>query len=379
MVLGYVREAEALELAEKSFRWQENPFVAAPPRFPEPHRELPLARVRAEPLKEGYLSIAWPSPPWVYGGVGALGALAIVLGHGEASPLHGAMKRDRLLCTEVQASCYTPVDPGLTIVGLTLQPANAREAVREALTQTYRLRSEEVTAEELSIACRLLEGDAVYQRETVQGQARKLGFYQSSASGVEFEQRYLEQVSRLTPVRLRDAAERWIDPSAAVLAALLPELNAPSEGELLELLEEAARQRRPRAPSSSAAPEKRAPVRFAEHPKTGPLLREELPGGGVLLIKEERAVPLAALRAAWRGGLRAGDASDAGINMLLARLVSKGTQTRAAERLVREMEAMGGSIGGGTRAPPFRVRRPVLLPALAAGVGRPPPGPPPTA
>jgi len=53
--------------------------------------------------------------------------------------------------------------------------------VREALEQTYRLRSEEVTLEELSLACRLLESDAVYQRETVQGQARKLGFYQSSA------------------------------------------------------------------------------------------------------------------------------------------------------------------------------------------------------
>src|SRR5207302_935140 len=252
IVVGDVREAEALQLAQKLFAWPPEPFEAAPARPAEPHREMPLARLRKEPLKEGYLSIAWPSPPLVHEDVAALDALAIVLGHGEASRLHRAMKRDRLLCTEVQASCYTPVDPGLTIVGLTLQPASAREA-----------------------------------------------------------------------------AERWIDPSAAVRAALLPEQDAPSEGELLELLEEAARQRRPRAPSSSAAPEKRAPVRFAEHPKTGPLLREELPGGGVLLIKEERAVPLVALRAAWRGGLRAEDASNAGINMLLARLVSKGTQARA--------------------------------------------------
>src|SRR5207244_3538550 len=162
-------------------------------------------------LKEGYLSIAWPSPPLVHEDVAALDALAIVLGHGEASRLHRAMKRDRLLCTEVQASCYTPVDPGLTTVRLTLQPATAREAVR---------------------------------------------------------------------------------------AALFPDREAPAEGELLELLQEAARLRRPRAPSSSAPPEKRAPVRFAEHPRTGPLLREELPGGGVLLIKEERAVPLVAMRAA---------------------------------------------------------------------------------
>ncbi|HMC35054.1 MAG TPA: pitrilysin family protein, partial [Myxococcales bacterium] len=142
IVVGDVREAEAVQLAQKLFAWPPEPFEAAPARPAEPHREMPLARLRKEPLKEGYLSIAWPSPPLVHEDVAALDALAIVLGHGEASRLHRAMKRDRLLCTEVQASCYTPVDPGLTIVGLTLQPANAREAVREALAQTYRLRSE---------------------------------------------------------------------------------------------------------------------------------------------------------------------------------------------------------------------------------------------
>jgi zinc protease len=267
----------------------------------------------------------------------------------------------------VQASCYTPVDPGLTIVGLTLQPATAREAVREALSQAYRMRSEEVTAEELSVACRLLESDAVYQRETVQGQARKLGFYQSSAGGVEFEQRYLEQVARLTPARVRDAAERWIDPSAAVLAALLPERDGPTEAEMLELLQEAARVRPPRAPASSSPPERRAPIRFAEHATTGPLLREQLPTGGVLLIKEERTVPLVALRAAWQGGLRAEDASNAGINMLLARLVSKGTRTRGPERLVREMEAMGGSIGGNAGRNSFGLRAEFLSRHLREG------------
>jgi zinc protease len=367
VVVGDVREAEALRLAEKHFAFPPGPFEAAPPRPPEPRREQPVARLKQEPLKEGYLSIAWPSPPMVHDDVAALDALSIVLGHGEASRLHRALKRDRLLCTEVQASCYTPVDPGLTIVGLTLQPATAVEAVREALLQTYRVRSEEVSAEELSIACRLLESDAVYQRETVQGQARKLGFYQSSAGGVEFEQRYLEQVAQLTPARVREAAERWIDPQAAVLAALLPESGDVTEDRLRELLLESARTLPKRKAQSQSLPERRAPVKFSLQPKTGPLLREELPFGGVLLIKEERAVPLVALRAAWQGGLRAEDAGNAGINMLLARLVSKGTRTRGPEQLVREMETMGGSIGGNAGRNSFGLRAEFLSRHLSQG------------
>ncbi len=367
IVVGDVREREAVDLAAELFAWPAGSFAPAPSRPQEPPREKPQARLRNEPLKEGYLSIAWPSPPLVHDDVAALDALAIVLGHGEASRLHRAMKRDRLLCTEVQASCYTPVDPGLTIVGLTLQPKDAREAVREALAQTYRLRAEDVTAEELSVACRLLESDAVYQRETVQGQARKLGFYQSSAGGLEYEQRYLERVAQLTPALLREAAERWLDPRAATLAALLPDREAPAEEELLAILEEAARAPRRAAPPSPAPPEKRAPIRFAEAATTGPLLREELPGGGVLLIKQERAVPLVALRAAWLGGLRLEDASNVGIGMLLARLVSKGTRTRGAERLVREMEAMGGSIGGNAGRNSFGLRAELLSRHLEEG------------
>ncbi len=367
VVVGDVREEDALRLAQKHFAFPAGPFASAPQRAPEPRREQPVATLKKEPVKEGYLSIAWPSPPMVHDDVAALDALSIVLGHGEASRLHRALKRDRLLVTEVQASCYTPVDPGLTIVGLTMQPANVTDAVREALAQTYRVRSEEVSAEELSIACRLLESDAVYQRETVQGQARKLGFYQSSAGGVEFEERYLEQVAQLTPARVREAAERWIDPQAAVLAALLPEGADATEDGLRGLLEEAARTLPPRKPQSRSLPEKRAPVKFSPQPKTGPLLREELPGGGVLLIKEERAVPLVALRAAWHGGLRAEDAGNAGINLLLARLVSKGTRTRGPEQLVREMETMGGSLGGNAGRNSFGLRAEFLSRHLAQG------------
>ena len=294
VVVGDVRAQDAVDLVEKHFVFPPGPFEHAPQRPTEPRREEPVARLKREPLKEGYLSIAWPSPPMVHEDVAALDALSIVLGHGEASRLHRALKRDRLLCTEVQASCYTPVDPGLTIIGLTLQPATVHEAVREA-------------------------------------------------------------------------AERWIEPKAVVLAALLPEAGDVGEADLRALLDEAARPPLQRQPRSLSAPEKRAPIRFSDSSQTGPLLREELPGGGVLLIKEERAVPLVALRAAWHGGLRAEDASNAGINMLLARLVSKGTRTRGPERLVREMEAIGGSLGGNAGRNSFGLRAEFLSRHLSEG------------
>jgi zinc protease len=108
-------------------------------------------------------------------------------------------------------------------------------------------------------------------------------------------------------------------------------------------------------------------VRIAGSPRTGPLIREELPGGGVLLIKEERAVPLVSLRAVWPGGLRAEDESTAGTNMLLARLAAKGTAHRGAEQITREMEAMGGAVGGNSGRNSFGVRAELLSKHFDAG------------
>ncbi|GAC1344376.1 MAG: pitrilysin family protein [Myxococcales bacterium] len=367
---GDVRAADVVRLAEEAFRFPgANGFAPAPPRPQEPAHTAPAARVRKEPVKEGYLSLAWPAPSLRDPAAAALDALTIVLGHGEASRLHRALKRDRLLVTDVSASAYTPVDPGLTLAGLTLQPAQVREAVRETLRQVYRLREEEVAPGELTLACRLLESDAVYQRETVQGTARKLGFWQSSAGGVEHEAAYYTEVARLSPASLREAAEKHLDPRAAVASALLPpeaEIDGPGlEALLSEVADEVLRRPRRSAPSRPA--EARAPVRVLGEAKTGPLLREVLPSGAVLLVKEERAVPLVALRAVWPGGLRAETEANAGLSFLLARLVSKGTQKRGAEEIARTMEAMGGGLGGNAGRNSFGVRAELLSRHFAQG------------
>src|SRR5207248_1869386 len=180
-------------------------------------------------------------------------------------------------------------------------------------------------------------------------------------AGSGFEAQYLARVAALTPGIVREAGERRIDPGAAVACAILPEGDGiDSEGLSTLLLEaEEAARKAPRAPPSPRPPEKREPIRFAE-PRTGPLLREPLPGGGALLVKEERAVPLVALRAVWPGGLRAESDADCGVNMLLARLAAKGTRSRGAIELAREFEAMGGSIGGNSGRNSFGVRAEML-------------------
>ena len=366
VAVGDFEEARLHELAEKLLRWPDQPRETMPLRQQEPARHAPEVRLLRSDVREGYLTMAWPAPSMTDPDAPAMDALSIILGSGEASRLYRALKRDRLLCNDAYASCYTPKDPGLTLVGLTLQPDTAREAVAEALRQTYRLRSELVTAEELSNAQRLLESDAVYQRETVQGQARKYGFFETGAGGLDFEEEYFARIAALTPEAVREVAARRLDPRQVLLAALLPEANQDGldEKTLLALLEAAAaaedsRRVQPRI-ADAKPPARTAALRTSGVARTGPLLREALPGGGVLLIKEERAVPLVAMRAVWPGGLRAEDAATAGTNALLSRLAVKGTRSRGAEQIARELEGMGGGASGNSGRNSFGLRAELL-------------------
>ena len=70
------------------------------------------------------------------------------------------------------------------------------------MNETFRLRHEEVSATELSKAKAIIESDATYQKETVQGQARKLGFFETVGGGIDWEDEYNRQVRAVTPATL---------------------------------------------------------------------------------------------------------------------------------------------------------------------------------
>ncbi|MBS2022999.1 MAG: insulinase family protein, partial [Deltaproteobacteria bacterium] len=371
VAVGDVHTDDVLNAAEALFRFSTHPgvpalaaplsFLPAPARPKEPERTRARIRVLEAPQREAYVSIGWPAPHQHHADVAALDALALVLTHGEAARLHKALMRTRRLVSDVQASAYTPRDPGLSVISMTLQPQELREAVAETLRQVEHLRHEAVSEDELAIARHILESDAVYQRETVQGQARKLGFWESDGGGVEAEARYFARLAALEVDELRAVAERHFKPEQMVVTAIVPQgalaQHGLGEDELRPVIERVQAEPRP-APVQRVVRERsaRAPMRVAGPPESRPLQRVQLPGGGVLLLKQDRAVPLFALRAVWNGGLRFEREETSGAQMMLARLVAQGTQRRDAEQLSLDMERMGGQLGGNAGRNSFGLR-----------------------
>src|SRR5262249_21770846 len=160
--------------------------------------------------KEVHLQLAFQIPSVEHPDAPALDALAMLLGQGESSRLVMEVKRQRGLVNDIRAHAYTPRDPGLLTVALTAPLSKAAAAVEQSVAQIAPLLSKVVDVDELATVQALIESEAVYQRETVQGLARKLGFYESAAGGIEKEAQYYQHIASLTPDDIRDVARRYL-------------------------------------------------------------------------------------------------------------------------------------------------------------------------
>jgi zinc protease len=328
-------EARRLILHKLGSAPKRPPLKRRPVR--EPTRKRPRVVVKAHDVREVYLSIAFPIPGIRHPDTAALDVLSILVGQGDSARLTRAVKRQAQLVSDVYAYSYTPRDPGLLVAGATLSVEKLEAAFDAILAELFRLRESEVTSDELAKARAIIEADTIYQKETVQGQARKLGFFETVAGGLGFEDEYLRAVRELRPSELREVATRYLACEHATACVLLPAQSSDAARLQVSL------DKKLRAKSQVGHRIARAQPRKSDEVE---VIRSTLEGGARLLVARDPSVKLCAVRAAFMGGLRYEDSELSGINNLLAALVTRGTAHRSGDELAHEVEAMAGAIGG---------------------------------
>ena len=73
--------------------------------------------------------------------------------------------------------------------------------------------------------------------------------------------------------------------------------------------------------------------------------REELPGGGVWLVKQSRQLPMVRIAVSIPAGARHEAPEQAGLANLTAALLTRGTKTRSASEVEKLNDALGGGVG----------------------------------
>ena len=302
----------------------------------EPPQTAPSIFVMHEDTQQAHVEIGFHIPGIADPDVPALDLLAQVLGHGESSRLYSAFRRKDRVVHSIGAYSMTPRDPGLFTVSATLDANDVERVLPKIINMVLDSGFTPVTPEELNSSRTQIESDFIYQQETVQGQARELGFYMFMAGSLDFGERYLEEIRGVRAEDLQSVARTYLRPENMTVGIMLPNTDSKplkTNKILKNICKDYARltSKQAREESSSQGNAARKIL---------------LANGATLIIKRNPAVPIVSMNAAFLGGLLSEDRETDGIGNFTARMLTKGTTTRTAEQISREIEAMAGSVSG---------------------------------
>ncbi|MBC7792459.1 MAG: insulinase family protein [Clostridia bacterium] len=330
VITGDVETAQITELARRYFGdWSVQGATKRPPRAVESDQNELRLHVMSEQVKESRMSIAWHVPGLSNSDIAAIDVLSVILGHGDSSRLYARTRRGETLVNDVYAYAYTPRDPGLFIVGAGLKAEMTENALASILACTYGMRDTLVDGEELEKAKIIVLSESAYQRETVQGEARKLGFFETVAGDYQFERAYDAALRKLTPEDVRNAARTYLTKAPSVV------IQQPQTAAVLTL--DAVR----------AITEKAAEKQVTKKAKFAPgdlgVTQVMLSNGCKLLVRDEDS-PVVAIRALALGGVLWESANTSGVGNFLASVWGLATTKLGPQELATRVAGLGGSI-----------------------------------
>jgi zinc protease len=332
VVVGDIDPEVALARIDEAFAATPRVPELRHSRRPEPPQTEPRTGIVRRDFEQTQVGLAFPITSFVDPDAAYLDLLAAILGSGEASRLYRNVKDRRRLVHTIGAGAYTPADPGLFFVNAALEPERIEEALDAIADEIRRLRILGPSEVELDRARTNLLANEVHEKETMQGQARKLGYWETLASGIAKEEEYLDRVRRATTEDVRRVADRYLVADRATLMALIgedkrPELKA-------DTLVDAYR-----------AGDRTAHALSAEE-LPGGILRYTLPNGLRVIVKRNPSVPLVSMRLSFLGGLLVEDEETQGISAFLAEMLERGTAHRSASQIASEVENIAGGLDG---------------------------------
>lgn len=357
VIVGDVDTRAMKKEVDKVFGDYRRREIARPERPVEPPQDgLRLASLRMQ-VQESHLALGFHVPGADHPDAPLLDLLAFIIGGGESSRLYTRLVADEQLVTGIGAFAYTPPDPGMFVVTASLESAEMRRAYDAALEELGKTVNHGVTPDELARARVNLESDFVFRRETVQGQARELGYAVMVHDDPDYDRVYLARLRAATPADLLRVARQYLQTDNLTVVTLLPDdardlLNrdralagaGPLSGEK-EIAEASGTVAAPAAEDGAAgidAPE--TPERRAGSSSKPRLM--QLDNGIRIILQEHREVPVFAIHAAMLGGVLAETPKDNGISNFTAEMLTRGTKRRSREALARDIESIAGSLGG---------------------------------
>ena len=208
-------------------------------------------------FEETSIEIAFRIPDLTHDDIAPLDLLAAVLGGSRNSILSRVLRYEKDCVLASWAELENDRDGGLFCVGVMPRRGRAREAVEQMVRIVGGLGSLSVPDGALRRARAGVLSERIRDRETVDGRASRLAWYQANFGDPEAAEHYESAIRRCRVEDLSRVAETWLNLESAVVGMVAPKEELDQEGLVAAVGQRSAQEpvERPR----------RAPARRATH------------------------------------------------------------------------------------------------------------------
>lgn len=267
---------------------------------------------KVEGLKLSLLLLAFHSTRLADEDLYAVDLLAAALGQGESSRLYRRLVRDEKLAYSVSAFNYTPKDPGLFVIGLTLEDDKIEKALNEVLKELNRVKVRSISKSELKKVKRSTLSSYIYERESIEAQAQDYAMSYALTGDYDFSRRYIEGINSVKAPDVLRVAGKYFDFENLTIVKLTPKKEIPI-----------------------------GVKQISEIGKEFDIKKLALPNGATLLMYEDHSAPIVSMHILFKGGVRVEDEKTNGVSYLTSNMLLKGTKSHSAEWIAKEVETRG--------------------------------------
>ena len=352
-ISGDVDPDEALRRVTEVYGGLESADPVRQPGPAEPDRTGFRYRELTGDIAQSQLVFGWRTPGTLDPDTAVLDVAAAVLATGRASRLYRAV-REKKLASSVSAYDFTPTELGVFLVHAETEPETTAEAARVIWDQLHQLRVGSLEDDELTRVRRIFEARWARRLETAEGRANYLAEWEALGGwqlGDEYFQRYMsataEDVQRVTREHLAEEKA-----AALVYRPESSQLVAQDAADMKRILGEGGSERLPSIPSRPARPEPESkPAKFEKEEAGVSVFRTA--EGVPILVRRKIGSPIASIGVYAVGGAIEEDIENAGLTLLTARTMLKGTATRSAAQIAEDSEMLGGTISASAGSDSF--------------------------
>ena len=323
----------------------------------EPERAKPVTFADYEPNTPlPAVLMSYPFPAASSPDMAALIVLDAILSKGESSRLYASLVYKQQIAQEAFSFQELRQQPGAYAIGAVLSEGKTPQQGEQAiLAELKRLRDEPVSETELARAKNQLVTDTLRQRETDLGQADELETAVVLYGDASKVNRLVSDVQAVTAADVQRVARKYLaderravvhyqgdehkpagfTPPAPASTIQAQTLTRPADMKIVEAAPEAQRQKPPAPGEPVPAPQ------VETHATT-------LANGLHVIVAPLHGVPLVSAEMTVAAGAASDPQHLPGVADMASTLMTKGTTTRSAEDIARQIESLGGELGAGS-------------------------------